>query len=74
MYVARIGAHKIKRGGIHASLGELVATISDIAFEYAGDGEEAYEIARRVLVDVLRDASLTRETIDRHFPASKYLH
>jgi urease gamma subunit len=70
MYVARIGAHKIKRG-IHASLGELVATISDIAFEYAGDGEEAYEIARRVLVDVLRDASLT---IDRHFPASKYLH
>ena len=73
MYVERIGARKNKRR-IHTTLGELVATISDIAFEYAGDGEEAYEIARRVLVDVLRDVSLGRETIDRHFPASKYVH
>ena len=73
MYVERIGARKNKRR-IHTTLGELVATISDIAFEYAADGEEAYEIARRVLVDVLKDASLRRETIDRHFSASKYLH
>jgi urease gamma subunit len=49
MYVERIGARKNKRR-IHITLGELVATISDIAFEYAADGEEAYEIARRVLV------------------------
>ena len=73
MYVERIGARKNKRR-IHTTLGELVATISDIAFENSADGEEAYEIARRVLVDILKDASLRRETIDRHFPASKYLH
>lgn len=73
MYVERIGARKNKRR-IQTTLGELVATISDIAFEYAADGEEACEITRWVLVDVLKDASLRRETIDRHFPASKYLH
>jgi hypothetical protein len=73
MYVERIGARKNKRR-IHTTLGELVATISDIAFEYAADGEEAYEIARWVLVGFLKDASLRSETIDRHFPASKYLH
>lgn len=47
MYIERIGARKKKRR-IHTTLGELVATISDIAFEYAADGEEAYEIARWV--------------------------
>ena len=73
MYIERIGARKNKRR-IHTTLGELVATIGDIAFEYAADGEEAYEIARWVLVGFLKDASLRRETIDRHFPASKYLH
>ena len=73
MYIERIGARKKKRR-IHTTLGELVATISDIAFEYAADGEEAYEIARWVLVGFLKDASLRNETIDRHFPASKYLH
>lgn len=73
MYVARIGAHKNKRR-IHTTLGELVATISDIAFEYAADIEEVYEIARRVLVEILKDASLRSETIDRHFRAGKYLH
>ena len=34
MYVERIGARKKKRR-IHTTLGELVATISDIALEYA---------------------------------------
>jgi hypothetical protein len=73
MYIERIGARKKKRR-IHTTLGELVATISDIAFEYAADGEEAYEIARWVLVGFLKDASLRSETIDRHFSAVKYLH
>ena len=73
MYIERIGARKKKRR-IHTTLGELVATISDIAFEYAADGEEAYEIARWVLVSFLKDASLRSENVDGHFSTSKHLH
>ena len=40
------------------NLKELVATISDVAFEYATDTEEAYEIACLVLLRILKDASL----------------
>ncbi|MGH7797589.1 MAG: hypothetical protein ACREQ2_22245 [Candidatus Binatia bacterium] len=60
MPVAHIRAHPNDRR-IHTTLGELIATISDVAFEYAADTEEAYEIARLVLVKILKDASLTRK-------------
>lgn len=43
------------------NLKELVATISDVAFECATDTEEAYEIACLVLVRILKDTSLERE-------------
>jgi hypothetical protein len=56
------------------TLSELVATISDVAFEYAADTEEAYEIARMVLLRILKETSLKREIVDRRFSATKYSH
>jgi hypothetical protein len=55
------------------NLKELVATISDVAFEYATDTEEAYEIACLVLVRILKDTSLERE-IGYRRASTKYSH
>ena len=55
------------------NLKELVATISDVAFEYATDSEEAYEIACLVLLRILKDASLKREIGARRV-STKYPH
>jgi len=59
---------------IDTTLGELIATISDVAFEYSDDTKEAYDLARLVLVDILKNASLRGKIVDRHFSTSKYLH
>lgn len=56
------------------TLRDLVATMSDVAFEYAADTEEAYEIACLVLLRILKDASPKREIVDRRFSATKYSH
>ena len=48
---------------IDTTLGELIATISDVAFEYSDDTKEAYHLSRLVLVQILKRAS-----------TSKYLH
>jgi len=53
---------------INARLGELKATVSEFAFEYAADTREAYDLARPVL------ASPGSEIIDRHFPGTMLLH
>jgi len=55
------------------NLKELVATISDVAFEYATDSEEAYEIACLVLLRILKDTSLEREIGYRRV-STKYSH
>jgi hypothetical protein len=57
---------------IDTTLGELIATISEIAFETSSDAKEAYELARMVLVEILKDASLTRKVPIRN--STKYLH
>jgi hypothetical protein len=54
---------------IDTTLGELIATISDVAFEYSDDTQEAYDLARLVLVEILKGASLSGEIGDQHFPA-----
>jgi hypothetical protein len=59
---------------IDTTLGELIATISDVAFEYSDDRKEAYDLARRVLVQILKGASLRSEIVDRQSPATKYPH
>jgi hypothetical protein len=39
---------------IDTTLGELIASISDVAFEYSDDTKEAYHLSRLVLVEILK--------------------
>jgi hypothetical protein len=59
---------------INTTLGELIATVSEIAFEYSADSKEAYDLARVVLVELLKEASPASEIIDRQFPKTMLLH
>lgn len=56
------------------TLRELLATASELAFEYSGDTKDAYNLTRRAFVEILRHAFHKRHSIDRHFPKTKYLH
>jgi len=56
---------------IDTTLGELIATISEVAFENSDDAKEAYQLARLVLVKILKGASLRGEIVDGHFSAIK---
>ena len=38
---------------IDTTLGDLIATISDVAFEYSADTNEAYILTRLVLMEIL---------------------
>ena len=60
--------------GVDTTLKDLVATISDVAFEHAAEPEEAYEIARLVLLRILKDASLKRKWLTGQFSAAKCSH
>ena len=53
---------------INTTLGELIATVSEFAFEYSADTREAHELARLVLVELLKGASPKSIIVDRHFP------
>jgi hypothetical protein len=55
-------------------LRELMATVSEFAFEYSADTREAYDLARLILVELLNGASLERGITDRHFPGTVLLH
>ena len=59
---------------INTTLGELIATVSEIAFEYSTDEKDAYDLARLVLVDLLKGASPGSEIIDPQFPKTMLLH
>jgi hypothetical protein len=59
---------------INTTLGELIATVSEFAFEYSADTREAYDLARLVLIELLKKASPEREIIDRHFPGTMLQH
>ena len=59
---------------INTTLGELIATVSELAFEYSADTREAYDLARLVLVELLKRVSPGSEIIDRHFPGTMLLH
>lgn len=67
---------KVNHNGnrIDTTLGVLIATVSDLAFEYSADANKAYNVAHLVLVEILKGASLGREIVDRHVPTGKYLH
>jgi len=55
-------------------LGELIATISDVAFEYSDNTKDAYNIAGQILLEILKRAAVRRENVDPRFPTSKYVH
>jgi len=59
---------------INTTLGELIATVSEFAFEYSADTRKAYDLARLVLVELLKGASPKSEIIDRHSPGTMLLH
>ena len=67
---------KVNRNGhrIATTLGELIAMISDVAFEYSDDTKEAYHLSRLVLVEILKRASPKGAIVDWDFSTSKYLH
>ena len=62
-------AMKINHNGnrIDTTVGDLIAAISDVAFEYSADTKEAYHLARLVLVEILKNASLRGEISNRSF-------
>jgi len=52
---------------IDTTLGELIATISDVRFENSDDAKEAYDLTRLVLVEILKNASLRGEIFNQPF-------
>ena len=59
---------------INTTLGELIATVSEFAFEYSVDTREAYDLARLVLVELLKKVSFGSESIGRYVPGTPLLH
>ncbi len=59
---------------INTTLGELIATISEVAFENSAGTKEVYTLTGLVLVEILKRASFSSAIVDRHFSSSKYLH
>ena len=56
---------------IDTSLGELIAAINDVAFEYAADTKEAYHLGRLILVEILKGASLSPAIVNWRFSTNK---
>jgi hypothetical protein len=52
---------------IDTRLGNIIAAISDVAFEYSADTKDADHLARLVLAEILKNASLRDEIIRRPF-------
>ena len=73
---AGISVMKINRNDkrTDTTLRELLATASDLAFEYSSDTRDAYDFTRWAFVRILKDASPGSKSIDRYFSAGKYVH
>jgi len=59
------GENRIKT--IKTTLGELVATVSEFAFEYSTDPAEANDLTRLVQIELLKGASPKSEIIERNY-------
>lgn len=59
---------------INTTLEELIATVSELAFEYSADTRKAYDLARLVLVELLKKVSFGSESIGRYVPGTPLLH
>jgi hypothetical protein len=60
--------------GADATLRDLLAIASDLAFEYSGDSKDGYNLTRQAFIEFLREASPGCKAMDRNFPGTKYLH
>ncbi len=49
---------------IETTLGELIETVSEVAFEYCDNAQEAYALARLVLVEILKNAASGDDLLD----------
>ncbi len=59
---------------IETTLGELIETVSEVAFEYCDDAQEAYALARVVLLEILKNSASGFEPFNLPAPGKKYLH
>jgi hypothetical protein len=66
---AKARCMKINHNGnrIDTTLGDLIAAISDVAFEYSADAKEAYRLTRLVLMEILPDACPRGDIVDPPF-------
>jgi hypothetical protein len=52
---------------IDTTLGDLIAAISEVAFDYSADTKEAYNLTRLVLAQILKDACPRNAIVDPPF-------
>jgi hypothetical protein len=59
---------------IDTTLGELIAAVSECAFVYSADTREAYDLARLVLVELLKGVCPKSEIIELNFGGTMRRH
>ena len=61
---------------LDATLGELIAAASEVAFEYSDNDRDAYKLAQAALIEILRKASHADnlEDFGESAPRKTYLH
>ena len=52
------------RNRFDSTLGDLIAAITDVAFEYTDNAKEAYRMTGLVLADILKTGNLSVEVVD----------
>jgi hypothetical protein len=60
---------------LNTTLGDLIAAASEVAFEYSDNDQDAYQMARLALIEILKNAShsvVLNEDLDAS--QGKYLH
>jgi hypothetical protein len=67
--------HSIKK--LDATLEELIAAASEVAFEYSNNDKEAYRLARVALIEILKNAAQPvdlNEQFDFPLKKKEYFH
>lgn len=59
---------------IETTLGDLIAAVSECAFESTADTREAYDLAHLILVELLKDASFGSKSLERCVPGTLLPH
>ncbi len=59
---------------IETTLGELIETVSEVAFEYCDNAQEAYALARLVVAEILKNAASGDKFLDLPAWQKKHLN